>query len=463
MKYLKDLILLGRNRLCKGDDMFLPRFLGIEAIPNARNLIMKFLVVILIISIIGNLSSTFFVLYAYDKIGPTQASIIISFTLLIQLLTDYPSGSLGDYIGQRWVLSIAFACYAVSYWLLSFSTTLPEFFVYAFFFGLANAQASGTLGTWLDNNYKSVVGDQDPDRKIYGFFNARIGSIVRITMAFTFTIGGFIATSYSRELVFFIQAILSGFLIFLIIFLVQDVKSNGIEFKEDTPSTEPSSENFFTFLTGGFKFLVSSKSAFFFLMGMSIIYAALNVWGSLILFPIYFGYTGTDGLASLFRTIMFFVGIPIGIYMAKVSQKFSNSKLPLFDFLITFTYYLPFVILLAIIPPVNALNLPGAILTALLLTIGVNCIYDIAETLRGRTVVDLVPSNFRNSVYSLIPTLTSIIGIPTLPIAGSLIEQYGLNAGTLVPLFLSFIGATCIYLSLYFGKKKPDRHEQNTL
>ncbi|MFX0172721.1 MAG: hypothetical protein ACFE9L_12460 [Candidatus Hodarchaeota archaeon] len=138
--------------------------------------------------------------------------------------------------------------------------------------------------------------------------------------------------------------------------------------------------------------------------------------------------------------------------MSKVSQKFSNSKLPLFDFLITFTYYLPFMILLAIIPPADELNLLGAGLTALLLTIGVNCIYDIAETLRGRTMVDLVPSDFRNSGYSLIPTLTSIIGIPILPITGSLIEQSGVNAGILVPLFLSFTGATCIYLSLYFGK-----------
>jgi MFS family permease len=398
-------------------------------------------------------------LYAYDKIGPTQASIIISFTLLIQLLTDYPSGSLGDYIGQRWVLSIAFVFYAISYWVLSFSTTFTEFFVYAIFIGLANAQASGTLGTWLDNNYKSLIGDQDPDRRIYGFFNARISSLIRTTMAFAFSIGGFIATSYSRELVFLIQAILSGFLIILIILLVQDVKSDTIEFKEEILNAEQSSENFLTFLLGGFKFLVSSRSAFFFLMGMSIIGAALTVWGTLILFPIYFGYTGSDALASLFRTIMFFVGIPIGIYMAKISQKFSNSKLPLFDFLITFVYYFPFVILLALIPPADELNLAGAILTALLLTIGVNCIYDIAQTLRGRTLVDLIPSDFRNSVYSLIPTLTSIIGIPTLPIAGTLIEQYGLNVGIAVPLLLSFIGASCIYLSLYFGKKTPDVSE----
>ena len=35
--------------------------------------------------------------------------------------------------------------------------------------GFANAQNSGALATWLDNNYKKVAGDVDPDRKIYSF------------------------------------------------------------------------------------------------------------------------------------------------------------------------------------------------------------------------------------------------------------------------------------------------------
>jgi hypothetical protein len=52
------------------------------------------------------LSNIFFILFAINKLGFTKASIIVSFIMLVQLITDYPSGSLGDYIGQKWVLII---------------------------------------------------------------------------------------------------------------------------------------------------------------------------------------------------------------------------------------------------------------------------------------------------------------------------------------------------------------------
>jgi hypothetical protein len=72
----------------------------------------------------------------------------------------------------------------------------------AFFGGLGNAQASGALGTWLDNNYRNVVEQTDPERKIYGFSQARIGSLNRIVMAGTFIVGGTLVTSISRDFVF---------------------------------------------------------------------------------------------------------------------------------------------------------------------------------------------------------------------------------------------------------------------
>jgi hypothetical protein len=55
-----------------------------------------------------------------------------------------------------------------------------------------------------------------------------------------------------------------------------------------------------------------------------------------------------------------------------------------------------------------------------------------AEILRMRYMVDLVPNENRNSVYSLIPTITSFIAIPILPITGRFIDQYGLIAGVLI-------------------------------
>lgn len=431
--------------------MIITKFLGIQTLPEkAATLIHTYLLLSLSGAFLGNLSSTFFILFAYDQIGISQASIVISVMLLVQLITDYPSGSLGDWIGQRWVLTIAMSCYGVFYYLLTITETFSGFLVLAFFNGLANAQASGALESWLDNNFQKAVGNTDPERKIYGFSIARITSMIRIIMALSFIIGGALATLISREHVFFIQAYLSFIMIILILFLVKDVKADIIE---ESQQLQPSGKEFLGFLLGGFRFLISSKTAFFFLVGMSMVFASFNVWGTLILFPIYFGYTGSDGLASVFRTILFFVGIPVGIVMANVSKKFSNDKVPHFYFLGILLYFPPFVVLLSIIPITNSFNFLGLIFTSLILTSSINCLLDVANILRGRMLLDLVPSENRNAVYSLIPTIISVFAIPLLPIAGTLIENFGLRAGIIVSLVLSFIGAFLIFFSLYFKKK----------
>lgn len=431
--------------------MFISRFLGIQTIPDkAGNLVRTFLVLSLASAFLGNLSSTFFILFAYDNIGIAQASIVMSFMLLIQLVTDYPSGSLGDWIGQRWVLTIAYSCYGIFYFLLTITDTFSGFLVLAFFNGLANAQASGALDSWVDNNYQKVVGKADPERKIYGFSMARNRSVIRIIMAIAFITGGTMATLISREHVFFVQACMSFILIIMVLFLVKNVE---VEKEEESQQVEQSPRDFFAFLTGGFKFLVSSKTAFFFLVGMSIIFAAFTIWGTLILFPVYFGYSGSDGLTSMYRTVLFLLGIPIGIIMANISQKFSNERVSLFYFIGLLLYFPPFIGLLSIIPIKNNFNPLGLIFTGIILTFANTCLLDVAETLRGRTMLDLVPSENRNAVYSLIPTIISVFAIPLLPLTGKLIEDFDLIAGILVSLVLSLIGASFIFLSIYFKKE----------
>ncbi|MFW9991728.1 MAG: hypothetical protein ACFFD4_06685 [Candidatus Odinarchaeota archaeon] len=63
-----------------------------------------------LISFTFMLSSTFQVLYTIDHLGFALASVTVAIMFLVQLVTDYPSGSLGDLIGQRWVMTISFTC-----------------------------------------------------------------------------------------------------------------------------------------------------------------------------------------------------------------------------------------------------------------------------------------------------------------------------------------------------------------
>ena len=72
----------------------------------------------------------------------------------------------------------------------------------------------------------------------------------------------------------------------------------------------------------------------------------------------------------------------------------------------------------------------------------------IGHILRDRIIIDLVPSEVRNSIYSLIPTLISIFSIPLLQIAGLLIDQSGLTAGITFVFGICITGSCILYISL---------------
>ena len=304
--------------------MVISNYLGVKKLPTrAQYYIRAFLLFQSLSSFLLLLSSTFFVLYSLDRIGFALTSITLSFSFLVQLIFDYPSGSLGDWIGQRWVLIISYVSYGIAFLLMISAQSFSSFMIIAFFNGFGNAQNSGAIATWLDNNYQKVVGDSDPERKIYGFSRARVLTTSRVASASSFIVGGFLATYISRQFVFGIQAVSLIIIMILVYLIVTDEKSDGSP-EEDLRKS--SSNNYFEHLVGGVKFLVSSKAAFFFILGSALLFSSFAIWGNLILFPLYFGYSGSDGMASVLRTIVFAVGVPISLYTAKISQRFTTTR-----------------------------------------------------------------------------------------------------------------------------------------
>ena len=392
-----------------------------------------------------SLSSTFYVLFVIDQIGYTLAAVSTSAMLLTQLIFDYPSGSLGDWIGQRWVLAIAFLSYSITFLLLIPARTLNDFVFISIINGFGNAQSSGAFETWIDNNYRKSVGDLDSDRRIYGFTLTRIGSIQNFALGASFLIGGAIATEISREFVFSIQFILGLIVVGLILFFIRDIKSTDDTVGEKSASTQ---KNYFQFLIGGIKVMFKDRKTFLFIVGMSVYNVVWLIWGNLILFPIYFGYTGKDVLASTLRTILFFVGIPVSFFMANVTKKISNNRLPTFIFLQLIFFFPSFIALTYFVPPNNEFNIIGVIATFFLLASLVGSLFDVSRTLSQRILLDLVPSENRNAVYSLMPSIVSLLGIPILPIAGAAVEAYGLYLGVLIAGLVCTIGFIFIFLSL---------------
>jgi hypothetical protein len=344
---------------------------------------------------------------------------------------------------------ISNASFAFSFFLLVIANNPAYFFIVALTMGFANAQLSGTMDTWLDNNYKRVIEEADPERKIYGFSVSRVISLDRLTSASAFVIGGVIATFISREHVFFVQACLFIMTSFVILKIMKDVE----ECKVSTVDQDKSeSKGYFGSLKRGIQFLLTDKIAFFFIMGTAFIFLSFTIWGELILMPLYFGYTGSDLLASSYRTMIFLVGVPIAIYMSKISAKTVNSQVALFYFLHVLTFFTPIIILLILVPTTNRFNLTALIITAIILIFSIDTVGEIAEVLRRRTMVDLVPSNNRNAVYSLISTFVAFFGVPLLPLTGKLIKNYGIQAGVTVALIISILGSIFIYVSLYYRK-----------
>ncbi len=430
--------------------MLVNRLLGTEELPSLAQLhLRKVLTLGMLISFLMSLSNTFGVLYAIDKIGYTLAATCTSIMLLTQLIFDYPSGSLGDWIGQRWVLAIAFSCYSFTFFLLISANSFMDFAFLNIINGFGNAQSSGAFETWVDNNYREMVGENDLDRRIYGFTMGRISSLTNLSLGASFLIGGALSTTFDRPFVFRIQFILALIVVVLIVIFIKDFNK-----KSTTTLSHSSLRDYLNFLVGGFKFLLSNRVNFFFIIGLSFYNVTWLIWGTLILFPIYFGYTGSDILASTLRTVLFFVGIPVSFFMANVIKKISNKRLNFFIFLQIILFFPSFIVLTHFIPPNNQFNPIGILGTFLLLATLVGLVFDVSRTLSQRILLDLIPSNNRNAVYSLMPSIVSFIGIFILPFAGSAVDNFGLPIGIFIA------GLVCIFslfllLQSHFASSSP--------
>lgn len=428
--------------------MFLTNFLGLQDLyGETREFLYKYVVLSVIGAIILNLTSTFYLLYIIDNVGFLQAGIIGGCLLFVQFIFDYPSGSLADKIGHRWVYALSIFSYGIALSILVFYNTFEGFIVFAFFQGFGTAQLSGVLESWVDNNYK-VLTDQkeDPERKIYGFFMNRLNSLTITVTVISFIIGGFIATSVSRQMAFAAQVFCMGFLILLILKLMKNHTLYNVSLIKDKK------ESYSSYFAGGIKFFLSSWRVFFFILGISLVSIPWMIWGNLILFPLYFGYAGNDMFTSVLRTIIFIIGVVLQIFVfSKLSKKISDKWQPYLLLGNACIYFTGIILILTFNPIGNSFNILGFV-SIIFLQNGIMNMFMIMEgILRGRIMIDLVPSEFRNAIYSLIPTIYSIISVPVIVITGSLIESYGLIAGILMAQVFALLGGIFVLISHKLG------------
>ncbi|MFX1254622.1 MAG: hypothetical protein ACFFCZ_23625 [Promethearchaeota archaeon] len=422
---------------------FLSTFLGTENLPpSAQGVVQKFFLFANFSNILLMFSSTFYVLFILDKVDYQVLGTFLALSYVVQASLDYPSGALGDWIGHKWVLTVSYVSYGLAYGILVFADSFLELLIVYLLGGFARSQESGALQSWFDNNYKVSATVSDPNREVYQVFHGKFRLVFRSSGAIIFVLGGIIATVFFRETVFVIQSL--GMFLFAGLCLMFVNNLPGLS------KPKKSLKNYFKILGEGVFFSFSSKYMSFFVISTCIASAAWAIWGQMILFPLYFGYTGSDTGAAVFRFMIWFLSSLSAAKAGEWSKKLKLTKwLPSLDVLNKAIFFGFSAIIIFIFPLENRLNL---IAVSLVISFFVfrGTINHMYEVLRQRLSLDMIPDAYRNSVYSLLPTLSLIASIPAVLIAGTLIEVLEIPLTLVILTLVGIISSVFLYLSCRF-------------
>ncbi|MFW9861077.1 MAG: MFS transporter [Candidatus Thorarchaeota archaeon] len=431
------------------------------------------------------MSTTFYLIFVAEALGggdyiaglPFVATLVV-IQMAIQLLLDYPTGAIGDWIGQRYIVSSATTCYAIAFWLVSMVIpTTPFWFLVIIYViqGLGNSQMSGALNTWFDNNYRIAM-PGDSDRKQYGMFWGRVGGMMQVVSTAALIPGSILAAVFGRPWVFQLQAVLA---LVLTIF--------GFRFITDFPEVQaarqqrPTMSGYTKILKDGVGYLWSEPFVKYIVIGSMLATSSIMVWGNLILFPMYFLYLITDVAVASFRTVLFIPGIVAQERSGVWSRRFEPKKwIPRFRLIQTcgLVFFLVVSFIMFLFPPVTnggpmfsvvlpianveLMQIPvGNILPVVLLFFSFTLtgfFGGFAEILTQRQLLDAIPNRIRNSMYSLSPTIATIFALPQIWFFGWSIPTIGFPLTLMLCGMVSLIGVLLIRKGLH--QPKPVLEEE---
>jgi hypothetical protein len=168
---------------------------------------------------------------------------------------------------------------------------------------------------------------------------------------------------------------------------------------------------------------------------------------------LYRDYTGSDAGAGLLRSLIFLSGLIWQLLVIKIIHRFKNAHFWVFlatlvsnalFFVLIFIYYLE-------VPP-GEFDL--TVIVGFLLIYQIPAAWEALQgTLQQRINLDLIPDDYRNSLYSLLPTLSRGIGIVFVLVAGLLIDSYGFNNIFYLLIVTSLLGSLLLGIGLLKAPK----------
>jgi MFS family permease len=440
-------------------------WLGIQNYDNRSiALIKRYFSLLTSLTAIQLLADAFLILFILDTIGYESSGKVFATLFFVQALIDYPTGVLADWIGHKRVLFLAYIFHMLTFGLLGiYSQVNPSdpykyLMLVAIMRSVALAQESGCLQSWFDNSYNDLSLNQDPDKKIYGSIFGKTTLVGQLLGIIMIMLGGFVASTWSRETLFLFQAGIS-----VIFGLVAYRNMTGFGEKDKTDITIA---GYAKMLLDGIKVVYSGRIVFFLTLGWISLIVFSATWLTIFLFPIYFGYTGTDmGMSSL-RTIIFALGVVVMLLAITISKKLkANVWIPRISLIFAIVWTSIYVLNFSLFPlPLNeadaSLNIP-AIVLVIIAAIFLRAMSLIFYILFQREALELVPNENRNSYNSFLPTVGMLISSLLIGGAGYFIDHsqnmlYALLLFLFIPLALGTVFAYIAY------HKKNRIHDDTT-
>ncbi len=411
------------------------------------------------------ISTTFYMLFISETLGESLGGdyltgvalvgVLVVIQLGVQTLLDYPTGALGDWIGQRYVIASAMVCYSIAFWITSQITSATPIWVYVTIyalFGLGSSQESGAFNAWFDNNYR-VAMPHDKDRKQYGVFWGRVGMIWQVASTLVLIPGSYLALVSGRTWVFYLQSIFSLILAAVVMMVIKDLP--GVREEKDE---RPSMSEYKSLLVDGVKFLGSSRFVTFLILGEVVLWSVGPVWWHLQLFPFYKWFLLTEVAISSFRTIIFIPQAIMNERSGVWSKKFDPVKwVPRFRFLQLGgpVFYVILALIVHIFPGASGaasvvafVDFPLDTLIPIFLIfvtfVSVSMFGGFAQILSQRVMLDVIPNRIRNSMYSLQPTLVMLLSMPLLLLFGWLTSATGFTLPFSICAIITLIGIILI-------------------
>ncbi|MHA1771662.1 MAG: MFS transporter [Candidatus Thorarchaeota archaeon] len=466
---------------------YVASFFGLgEANDRILSLARKYAILLPLVAATIQLSTTFFMIFVAEAVGQGSyiegmrtIGLLIVIMFIVQVSLDYPTGAIGDWIGQRYILATAFLSFALAFYLVSLVTSQTPFLLLVCIYiaiGVGQSQTSGAFQAWFDNNYR-VAMPGDLERKQYGVFFGKVIMLFQIVATLALIPGSILAAVFGRSWVFQVQAILCIVIAIVVMRTIKDFPE-----VQEARQERPSLGEYKSLLGDGIRFLFSSSFVLLFIIGTTLTMSVGIVWSELLLFPMYFSYLLTDVAVAAFRTVLFAPGIFQAERSGVWSRRFEPKKwIPRFRLLQSggFLFYGAFAAIMLFFPPMASgamisltlpytdiilLQLPEASVLPVLLIAMVFTLSGIfggfSEILSQRVLLDVIPNRIRNSIYSLTPTIATILAIPQIALFGWLIPVAGFPLTMALCGMISLVGVLMIHSGLKHPIPTVSYHEQ---